>query len=552
MKPFAKIIAVGVFFLVLEGHLIASDLHSIKSVDYTQSHNTGNSVPVDETVKIKKGTFLNSLNDIAEKFSNIYKENPKGDIGINKNTLKFGTDKLVRTGDILTWGWLSIDHTDEGEVFVAVIEHHAGVNDTVFFYRSTDGNTWSTWPLVYYPGGDTVFQTELLVGRGINPWIYTFFHAQDAGTPNSGGLVMRRMRADALSWDWIWIVQPGDSIGDFAVDMDSLETLFLAYTKLTSTGSWNVYATMSEDLGLTWSSPVLISAGNRREPEIAIGGDSVFYIVYIVNDTIVRVGRNTKYLSGTWNFTDIETDGDFEFTPSIAASRFQIPDSQTAWIFYRNYHSSTGNYDVHYAYTTDGGASWTWSFWPHTNYAYGNIRYPWVTTSFRYPYDICAVSTVVYTTGDDSVVTAWAYASSPSSWNGREIINDYAPTTEFGPRIDLNISFGGHTIVYREFASDRVWFDYFWNVGISEKDNFDKINSEKIFILPTDKGAVLNITLLQSKMLNLKIYSLNGSLVESFNKHFQKGKSSYKINLEKKGIFFLQINGQKSKMIIVR
>jgi hypothetical protein len=109
------------------------------------------------------------------------------------------------------------------------------------------------------------------------------------GSAGSGALILRRGKADASTWNWIYIAQPGDSIRRFAVDMDENEVLYLAYERIPPSGDIQIYAN-----------------------------------------------------------------------------------------------------DVHYAYTTDGGNSWTYSVWPPMNYNYGDIQYPWVETSIDYPVDICA------------------------------------------------------------------------------------------------------------------------------------------------------------------
>ena len=119
------------------------------------------------------------------------------------------------------------------------------IKTTVLHYYSDDGLNWSEWYHIYYPAGDEIWQTEVLVGRGTNPWIYAFMRSTIQGSANSGALILRRMKADASTWNWIYIAQPGDSIRRFAVDMDENEVLYLAYERILPSGNIRIYAVMS-------------------------------------------------------------------------------------------------------------------------------------------------------------------------------------------------------------------------------------------------------------------------------------------------------------------
>jgi len=510
--------------------------------------------PMDNLFPASRGYQVESNDDITA-FAPPSPIQDYGDINGNSENpgLLWGTDRFVTDEGNLTWGWLSTDDADNGDIYVAVLKHAAGTYDTVSFFVTSDGNTWTEWPYpIYYPDGDTIFQVEIVIDTGANPWIYTFTHAQDAGVSNSGAIILRRVKADGSTPGtiWIWVAQPGDSIKNIAADMNENGTLYLSYMKLQSTGNWYVYATYSTDQGETWSSPTSISFGNRNTPEIAIGNDNYFYISYIVEDTILRIGRNTNGLSGSWSFTDVETDGDGEFTPSVAASRQQVGSSQTAWILYRKQHSSA--YDIHYAYTTDGGATWTATVWPPANVYYGEQRWPWIHTSLDYPYDIAAAASVAYPSGPDSIITAWAYASDPTTWYDRVIVNDHAPTTEFGPRIELNANLGGTALVYREFASGMVWSDFWYNTGVAEKGSSPNFRTEGNLTLVTSaskNNIKIAFALPYTSNIKLDLYSSEGRKVKNLlNSNLNKGNYTYtfKNNL-KPGKYFLKLTTDKTQ-----
>ncbi len=354
-----------------------------------------NQIPEEEIAPHGNAIQDNSIPDISATVSVPWIER-KEENGNSGGEIEWGTDRLVRSGSSNLW-WISLSHSADmtnKRNYAAVLRYVAGSGrDTIFHYYSTDGIIWTSWLPIWYPDGNEVWQVEVLVGRGTNPWIYTFARSTVSDTPNSGALILRRWRADGSTGNWIWIATPGDSIGRFAVDMDENEVLYVAYLKRAGATTWNLYRTRSTDQGLTWETPILVSSGNRKDPEIGVGAPSGYaYISYVLDDTIIRIGRYINWSNPT--FTDIETDGDPEFTPSIAASR--SASTLTAWCLYRHYHSNTNMYDIHYAYTTNGGSNWTYGVWPPMNYPYGNVRYPWIETAFDYPYNICVALGTTY------------------------------------------------------------------------------------------------------------------------------------------------------------
>lgn len=465
--------------------------------------------------------------------------------------IMWGTDQLVHSGGALTFGWLSMDHAENGELFVTTLKHQGGTADTIYHYGSMDGNTWTAFHHMYpAPStyGDTILQQEVIVGPGTNPWIYTFFHSKRTGQVNTGGIYLRRMRADSTTWDWITIATPGDSIGHFGVDRDLNGVLYLVYMKQTSTG-WRIYRTRSQDEGMTWDGPYTVSSGDRNWPQIASGAENKQYIVYEADGELIRVGAYQNWSPGT--FTDIESgDGEYEFQATVAASRQQPAASQTAWIIYANDHNP--NIDIHYTYTQDGGSTWaSGTPWPPTNSTHDvwEMHHPWVVVSYDYSIDLNSVVVSVPSTTWDSVVFAWASSSDPSTWNDRGVHNDYRVTGEYGARVDLTSGIGGAGIVYREFASGEVWFDYWWNTDVKELGKPHILSSYNV--TPVKGGALLKFTLPYGKMTKINIYSPSGRNLKSIEKYFGSGLNTYRVSL-KTGIYFIRIDDQTAKIVTVK
>jgi hypothetical protein len=546
-----KYLMVGIIILGASKYLASESPHYTQGKKNAQCIIPSNQTPIDEISPYGNSFRDASIPDISEIISAPREERIEEN-GNNDGEIEWGTDRLIRSGSS-NLRWLSLSHSADmtnKPNYVAIIRYVSGADlDTIFHYYSTDGISWTSWVPIYYPNGDEIWQVEVLVGRGTNPYIYTFTRSTKAGQANSGSLILRRWKADGSTGDWILIAQPGDSIGRFAVDMDENEVLYLAYLKLQSATSWGLYATRSQDQGMTWETPVLVSAGNRKDPEVAIGKGNYFYISYVVNDSIVRIGRNTNGLSGSWNFVDVNTEGEPEYATSIAASRFQTPPNQTAWVLYRHYHPSTNAYDIHYAYTTDGGQNWTFAAWPPTNNMnHGDVRWPWIETSFDYIVDI-SVGLATTFQSFDSIITAWANAGSPSNWQGRYVINDHDATGEFPNKIDLNITLGGTTVLYRQYGSGYVWFDWWYNVGIKEfSENF----SPNYSVISKNGYAILKFSLPYGKNLKIDVFSSSGENVGKYEKYFDAGKNTFKILLPSQGVYFLKLSDRTLKVINVK
>jgi hypothetical protein len=48
--------------------------------------------------------------------------------------------------------------------YVTILRRISDVDDTVLHYYSDDGLNWSEWYHIYYPAGDEIWQTEVLMG----------------------------------------------------------------------------------------------------------------------------------------------------------------------------------------------------------------------------------------------------------------------------------------------------------------------------------------------------------------------------------------------------
>jgi hypothetical protein len=445
----------------------------------------------------------------------------------------WASDVLVRSGSVPTFGKLSMDHSVDGHVFVALYDPANAPTDTIFHYVSlNNGATWAEWP---YPiAGDgsigRLSDVEVRVGDETpTPWIYTFALYQSGSV---SGLWCRSLLEDGSSFLWTEIAAGGDTISQVSADRDNNPPYYI-YTTYKGNGG-NLFGIRSPDDNATWDTFTYITGSANTHSEMAMGTSGPFYVTYQVDTTTIRIGRNDSYLGGSWVFNDIVGQGVSEWWPTIAASRTQAPASQTAWVVFRNNHGGTA-IDGHYGYSTDGGATWTAQVWPPTNYySSATPNYPHIRVGYDYAYDINSVVCPIYISSFDSLIMTYAAASDPTNWVARQIVNEHGQTGEFGPKIDLTNGMGGPGIAYREYGADRVWFDYWFNTSGVEIGTGNMTPNGGFLLAearpnPVSRTTSIAFSLPKSGNVELAVYDIAGRKVATLAKG-QMSAGSHEVN----------------------
>ena len=438
----------------------------------------------------------------------------------SQGPIDFGNDVLVRTGSVPTSGKLSMDHSAQGHIFVTLYDPASAPNDTAFTYVSTDnGATWAPW--FNYAGTTTagrLSDVEIRVGdEASNPWVYVFLLYQSGSV---SGVWCSRLDENITSQIWTEIAANGDTISQLSADRDNDPPYYL-YCSYKG-GALNLYHILSTDLNVSWTTRTYIDDRLTGHSEIALGTGN-FYNTWQIDTTTIAVGRCTNHMSGSWAFTYITGQGISEWWPTIAASRTMTPASQTAWVLFRNVHSPAG-IDAHYGYTTDGGATWTTTVWPPTNYYSGvTPNYPNLRVSYDYGSDLCEAVAPIYVAAFDSIIWVWSPASDPTTWNQRQIFNEHNQTSEFGPKVDITTGTGGAAVAYREYGSDPVWFDY-WNntngveTGPAKGPSVAGLALASAQPNPLSKSTSIAFSLPKSGNVDLAVFDISGRKVTTLAK----------------------------------
>jgi hypothetical protein len=424
----------------------------------------------------------------------------------------------IRIGDVapIQGGRMSLDHSENGYLYCAQYSPTNAPQCTVNVFRSVDsGVTWARYFSIRNAAGDDTLKDAVLrVGPGANPWIYILCHY----ATSAGALKLYRIRADLTNEAFYNIIR-GDSVTgqiDLDRDIENPHSLFMTYLEERGTSQMlRLFA--SYDSGQTWTGGRQVSSNPVSDPRVCAGADGYVYLVCTREDTIM-VGRYTSNLvSPSYVFTRLDhIDGDSCFVPSVAASRTQAGAGQSAWILNRHLHTSSSAYDVHVSYTTDGGTTWTTSYWTpcggitHTP---EDFRAPYARVSYDYGVDLVSAVATLYTS-PESLVFAWSPASDPVTWNDRGVINEQWVTGQHSAGVDNTNATGGAVVTWREQGTGVLWSDYWYNVtGIEQGAQSRPGFAVSAGPNPVRNGTAIRYSLGSSSRVTLAVYDLLGNEV---------------------------------------
>jgi hypothetical protein len=432
-------------------------------------------------------------------------------------------------------------------MYASVLVPHAGVEDTAYIYKSTDGgDTWQYWSMVRGASGTGgIRDEEILVGHdGSEAWIYNFVLYDGASA--TGGLYVRRGRPDGTDWTWTQIVPYGDTLENFHVDrnIETPQHIFACWETNTNDG---IKMQSSSDYSLTWGNHRNVSSGSHI-PSVCAGGDGYVYIAYQSLDTVqIRIGRYTNNLiSPSMVFNSVDAGAEGDFTPSVAAARTTPGSSQVAWVLYAHNHAP--NRDIHVGWTTDGGQNWSSEPWPPTNVSHNTWDMKWPYARVSYNSALLRAVATIPETGLDSLTYAFSRNTSPTTWEDQGVHNDFSITGEFGARVEYSSDCSGGYIAYRQYGSANIWCDaYNFTTGIVENKVGVVHNFVSLVPNPVVDLARLNYTTTQAGIVNISLYDATGRLVDNLmNEARPVGEHTVNVDAQNlaAGVYFVKVETQ--------
>ncbi len=480
---------------------------------------------------------------------------------------KWGDDFLVDAETFTSTGRLSLDHAENGDLFVGSLNPNGSPQDTFFIYKSTDhGENWSL--SAYYAtntsGSDSIVDGIIRVGRGANPWVYMFVHCSTSG----GRLWFRRFRADfsAVS-PWVSIMR-GDSLRGFTVDRNAGDTLFIALHHIDGSTYTNLRVYASFDSGDTWASVANVAASPAiatQQSQIVTGGDGNVFLSYLLSGTNrLRLRRYTdNIVGGTTSATYLDSMFTIDTIGmmALAAQRSGHRDSQTVWVL--NVHKHAGaNPDIHLTYSTDGGQTWSATTeWPFNEPSMNTIA-----AKFAEDYPVPLVVAAAKSTDGMQLITGWSNSADPGSWNNKDTINDYRLTGmgSLAPAVDLVYESSGTQVIYKRYGTGFIYTDWWGNTAsgvMGEPELPPAPSAIRAQARPNPAGRSANICfqLNGRGKVRISLYDLTGRrMAEIFSGELERGAHQVAVGTEglSPGVYIYRIvaDGRSAtgRMVIAR
>jgi hypothetical protein len=469
----------------------------------------------------------------------------------------WGNDILVgEPSTTPAWGRLSVDTDNNGNIYVGLLDPSGTNEDTIHVWRSSNGGgTWTKF-LRILPGTTNggIDDYVLRVGSDANGvWVYHFCLYNAAGT--NGGIWALRHRYPYANAKWTHVVDNTAPISRITADrnVESPQHLFCGWAQ--TAGSIKMMS--SKDSAETWGNLRNVSSGSMA-PSVCAGGDGYVYLTFGTTDSAwIWAGRYTNNLiSPSMVFNKFDSSSDRHvYNVSVAAHRAAPGASQTAVAMY-SHMNTNGNIPPHYAYTTNGGTSWTYTFWPVTNQG----RTTW---DYRFPYIRRSYNSELFravVTGPegswDTLVYAFTRATDPTTWEDRGTHNDHRITGEFGCQIDYSSMNMGGYIVYREYAGTNIWFDGY-TTGMEEKGMPGQPGVRAGVATLLGRNPAFNLELDRPTAVTAAIHDGTGRMLKDvYSGTLSKGHHRVPISTAglSQGVYFLNIDldgsTQTAKLII--
>ncbi len=502
----------------------------------------------------------------------------------------WGNDVTIAPGTVSNG--ISVDYGSSGILYAVRCTTYAGVsNARVNVYKSTnEGESWSWLCGFYSSGGAFTYSCPVvLTGTwGTPDKLYIFCLA----STNNGDIRLARCSQSGTQMKFFSVKVDSDTIEYFSAcgNLGSGSRLMVAYQRQQSTYSYpSVYTTVSSDSGETWGGTAYITSDGSH-PDIAYGSSGYTFLTYEktsgTNDEIY-FGRSTSYCaSGTWGYFEQLTEDSWDDNyPKVAALHTSPSASPYVWVGYNHDYAGTGNLDLRFAYSTDGGNNWTKNQYLASSSSYDERACDlWVGRNTGYYYvNICYLKNRYASILDQNNDIYWGYSntSHPDQWTISQISDSWGANNDDGRRVcqgtygSLESGGGWSAVVYAGksllsgnyynlYYDQRQWTDVEDQVsdetspdGFSLSDNYpNPFNPETMIRYSVDNS--------QAKPVVLRVYNVLGQMVRTLVNE-QKARGSYEVTWDGRdqngdevasGVYFYKLEAgdfvQTKKMVLVR
>jgi hypothetical protein len=266
-----------------------------------------------------------------------------------------GPDVMIQGGTILA---TAADYQADGTMWTVCSRN----DSSGFVFKSTDhGQTWQF--TISFNWGFNITRLGMVAGEGDSDFVHVFV----IHPANDGDLYDVRCNRDGSGVKTFPILTGPDTISDFSVCRDMNTSSYSIYVVgnngvRTAPPLPNCRVARSLDFGKSWA--VTDSFWNVMQPHLSIGAGSYLYFVMRPTPSFYPgyTARlvNTNYGSpGYWNEVDVHPDT-FQVSDPVIGAAFTLPESLAViWTMYSHNYSNSGDWDILFDCSTDGGASWS-------------------------------------------------------------------------------------------------------------------------------------------------------------------------------------------------
>jgi len=471
--------------------------------------------------------------------------------------LLWGADKLVYAGALRTY---ACDYDTNGTMYVAV----SASDSTIKIYRSLNhGSTWSFVYSVFHTPRDYYTKLGLVATQGDSGFLHLFCRH----SYGNGDIYEFRIKKDFSGYTHYYVATGNDTINDFSVCEDYWNPsyyLYLLYVNEQRSGT-NARFVRSLNYGKTFVDST--TWGNGYDPSISIVSNNVLLTTCRVPPGItVPLGRRIYFERNTsfgnpsyWRpVVGVAQDTFNAWQPCVTATNTQPDTAATVWVLYTHDYNNSGDYDADYAYSTNGGATFTTGqhlSWSGDNEDFVNIRHYRI-----YPNSyVNACYTVYYTTLTRDIYWQWTSGTTPTGWSTEELVNDAPVSTSLGGIIiySPHSPGSGGGVVYPRWGPDSLFFDANW-MGVEEQAPTNQNNNiVTVYPNPFANNITIGYQIANPTKVTLVIYDISGREVKSLvdenaNKGYYKITWNGRDNADRfvtNGVYFLKLKTDQENRI---